>query len=374
MKIPELLSHLTVSDGTEPSRLRNKEEARHTRQVQEPNCSLLQLSTDIILLISQELPPFSRVLLSQICCSLREVLGPLSAVTLSRSQRLEYLAALARDLPDQWVCEVCVALHRMNNLDVPTAPEHMTCPRGWRVWLLGAYGIPITQSRHDAGRVRLDHRHIQLALKCIRLKQDCYRSYVQKLLAPYHNDSFAAYGFPSTQPKPLTAQYSVYPKVVLGRDGGLRYLTLSVWKYHRNHRPVSLDAMGYFNICPHLFLRPDLPPQPHCPLDTLGRAINAALRSRNDTKQQHGACPRCPTDFSVQASPDRAKLLVWQDLGPEGSPMDLAWRSHVFDIGKAARNFRSMGLILDHAPGSVRKLYYSTGFEEATRLPSCTYQ
>ena len=370
MEIPELLGHLAISGRTKRSRLRSKEKVCHTRQAQDPSCGLLQLPTDLVLLISQELPPFSRVLLSQICCALREVLGHLSVVSLSRDRRLEYLATLARDLPDQWVCEVCVTLHRMNDLDIPTAPEHMTCPRGWQTWLLGAYGIPLTQSWQDAGRVRLDHRHIQLALKCIRLQKHCYHSYVQKLLVPYHNDNFAACGYPSTQPKPLMAEYSVYPRVVLGRDGNLRYLTLSVWKYYRNHQPVSLDALGYFNICPHLFLRPDLPPQPHHPLDTLGRAINAALRSRNGAKQS-GACPRCPTDFSVQASSDRAKLLVWQDLGSEGSPMDLAWRSHVFDIRKAARNFRSMGMTLGHARGSVRTLYYSSGSEEVTHLPSC---
>jgi hypothetical protein len=74
-----------------------------------------------------------------------------------------------------------------------------------------------------------------------------------------------------------------------------------------------------------------------------------------------GACPRCPTDFAVQTSPDCVELHIWQDLGPEGSPKPCVDGP---GLGSAStyRNVMRGGLtLLHHEPGSVRALYTGAG-------------
>ncbi|OIW27577.1 hypothetical protein CONLIGDRAFT_633942 [Coniochaeta ligniaria NRRL 30616] len=86
-------------------------------------------------------------------------------------------------------------------------------------------------------------------------------------------------------------------------------------------------------ICPHLGFAPyHAPPgclfghhyrNPYGPSDQLTMATKAALAQQDDNRtavtEVCGACPRWPTDFAVQASPDCVELHAWQDLGPEGS-------------------------------------------------------
>jgi hypothetical protein len=197
-----------------------------------------------------------------------------------------------------------------------------------------------------------------------------------KLLAAHHHDRFAAHSTRTGQVNTLTTQYSVYPKVKMGADGHLRYLTLSTWLYQRDRQPVSLDAMGDLTICPHLGFGPyHAPPNfsfdpglwryPYWKLDQLAIAIKTAFGQHdvNGTvvSEVHGACHRCPTDFTVQASPDWAKLCVWRDLGPEGSPTSLAWKVHIRGLLPPHRNIINSGLTLAHEPGSVRALYNAAG-------------
>jgi hypothetical protein len=238
----------------------------------------------------------------------------------------------------------------------------MTCPRQWYSWSLHTYGI--RQHRLDRRHVQLDHRHIQLALKYLRLGDRSHGYYLQKLIAPYHDDNFNTHRQGSKLPKVLAAQYSVYPKVAVGPDGNLRYLTLSVWVYKKDQEPVSLRAVGDLKICPHLVVFANsYPPLPHSPVESVGRAIETALHAGGSRAEQHYRCLRCPTDYSVQASPDRAELRVWQDLGPEGSPMNPAWRAHVRQLDNLrdpmTYNRFTDGLSVTHEPGSVRRLYNS---------------
>lgn len=58
---------------------------------------------------------------------------------------------------------------------------------------------------------------------------------------------------------------------------------LSVWEYHKKHKPVSLNAMGDLAICPHQHIytfRPLGPPNPSSLLSALRRHVGAAINAR----------------------------------------------------------------------------------------------
>jgi hypothetical protein len=356
--------------------------AESNAKIQNNNCAFLQLPADIMYLVFQALEPQHRHVLAVTCRALRGFHAAVPLLRnqhLTRDQHLEYLACIARSLPEQWVCEVCLELHLLDPLDTPKNPLSLTCPRKWVSWSSGAYGL--LNCTLDRRLIQLDHRHIQLALKQLRLWNEP-SEYVKELLAAHHHAHFKTYGFGKRQVNTLATRHSVYPKAKVGADGHLRYLTLSTWLYQRDRQPVSLDAMGDLMICPHLGFAPyDAPPgysfpalwqYPYWPADQLAVAIKATLIQQDDDRtaatEVRGACPRCPTDFAVQASPDCAELHVWRDLGTEGSPTSLTWRVHVRDLRPSYRNGICDGLTLEHEPGSVRALY--EGVDEYSKPPS----
>ncbi|OIW32119.1 hypothetical protein CONLIGDRAFT_253236 [Coniochaeta ligniaria NRRL 30616] len=81
----------------------------------------------------------------------------------------------------------------------------------------------------------------------------------------------------------------------------------------------------------------------------LARNIEDALRAHDGNSERHYGCLHCRTDYSVQASPDRVVLRVWQDLGPEGPPRNPAWEFY--------DNCLRRDLVDSKKPGSVRRLY-----------------
>ncbi len=294
---------------------------------------------------------------------MRTVVGETPAPSnLSREQQLEFLACLVRSDPENWVCEACVELHAVVELDTPTRPWHMSCPRGWASWCRTVYG---SQHARLNGRL-IDHRHVQLALKYSRMERHSGRRYLQELLAPQHNPNFAAHVYSDGRPHALAIKYSAYPKVAMGADNRLRYLLLSVWHYRRIHEAVSLDTMGSLQICPHLYFSPrragrdarsPCEPREGCAEDIAVSAIGSALYAQGSL-EVYGGCPRCRTDFSVRASSEFAVLRAWQDLGPECSPIDLAWKSQVVSIRPSRLNIRCCGPIVSHESLSVWRLYY----------------
>ncbi|KAH8907443.1 hypothetical protein BR93DRAFT_967350 [Coniochaeta sp. PMI_546] len=341
-------------------------------------------------LVFQALDPEHRLVLALTC---RVLHGFHAAVRhfrnqqLTRDQHLEYLACIARSLPEQWVCEACLELHAINPFDTPENPMNLTCPLGWADWGYTAYGLGWSVSNRRT--IRLDHRHVQVALKHLRLRNEA-SEYANKLLAARHYENSRTYDQELSWSIKLAARCSVYPKAKTGADGQLRYLTLTTWRFQRDGQAISLDDMGDLKICTHLGVAPYLPPpdfrypqlwrNPFLPHDFLAVAVLAALGQQQQQQQQQeeedhdhdgnsgasvvevcGACPRCPTDYAVRASRECVELMAWRDLGPEGSPMSLAWRVQVSDLRPDHWNSIHVGLTLDHEPGSVRALYEGAG-------------
>ncbi|KAI8631736.1 hypothetical protein F5Y19DRAFT_493595 [Xylariaceae sp. FL1651] len=278
---------------------------------------------------------------------------------LSYEEHLEYLILFARSQPDHWVCEACVALHRVQENDTPNINSQSltkACPKA-RMAL-----FPINYLR--AQLFVLNHQHIQLALKYTRTRDCKHRDYLKALTAPVHG-----YGYDAdrilVEPHPTpTASYSVYPKVVLGSDGNLRYLVMTIWDIYTGSEAMSRDTLGDTEICPHITRHPVVwRPWRRWP-DTLGDMASAALKAREEDNTDactYGACNMCRTEFCVQPRQNSLRLTVWQDFGTEDSPINPVWES-LCGIGTTGLWEEIM---VDLPPGNIQHLFESQPDESA---------
>ncbi|KAI0401811.1 hypothetical protein F4802DRAFT_578511 [Xylaria palmicola] len=303
----------------------------------------LQLPVQLYDHIATFLAPADIVLLSQTCRSIRvSLFKHPSGAHLSRADYFAYLAGMAHGLPDQWVCDYCMALHPVNKRDTPTAAcSPCPCPAESR-------GPPL----HNPCLLRIDHHHVQLALKYTRLQLRKHDPYLQALLEPRLNSRFRTYACSYITHE---ARYSAYPRIAIGSDGNPRFLLFSTWRYIAGGRDLMLHNLGYQWICPHLEFRGDDYFQHD---NDLFRAFRLALHPGGAGKEWRNACSRCTTDFSVMRCGASLYLRVWQDFGPEGSPLDPVWRSQSTRPGlDGVENSEGSGPTLYHEPGSIAKLY-----------------
>lgn len=312
-------------------------------KVQSQDCIILQLPVEVLLLIVETLPLFSQVSVSQTCRPLRTILAHLrnSASYLPRGEFLEFLSCLARNMPEKWVCEVCLKLHPVSLQDSWKNPYRSSCPRYY-----------VYQKTYRLQNFYLDNRHVQLALKYTRMGNISkkYQRYLETLLTPYHG----TFCEDSLRDTPLQRRHSVYPKIVNGR-----YLVLSVWRYDMDREKVSRQRMGSLWACGHqIFNDWDEALREMAgfrvqddPKKVLWTAVSTAFQAEGAEVRK--SCPYCLTDFSVQACPERATVRMWQDLGPEGSPLNPEWTEHVISILEK----RSFKILSNKVPGDIRRLY-----------------
>ncbi|KAI1115921.1 hypothetical protein F5Y14DRAFT_408621 [Nemania sp. NC0429] len=323
---------------------------RHSPEKQNASVLILQLPVELIDYIATFLAPADKALLSQTCRSMRMCLSKhLSTADLSPADKFAYLAGIARERPRQWVCDFCMALHPIDRNDKPTAERRpCSCPAHviWESWCR-------TPLQTASFSLEIEHHHVQLALKYTRLQKRRYNSYLRAILEPCQKREYNTYtGGPITH----QVRYSAYPRIVTGRDGTPRFLLFSVREYVAGGRDIGIQNLGWQRICPHLGL-----------FDRGGSGYNDnnlvhsfvwALNPGQDGTAWRNACDRCATDFSVTLCGRNLYLQVWQDFGPEGSPLDLAWRSQNIRGGlDLVNNSSTTGPTLYHEPGSVHELY-----------------
>ncbi|KID94430.1 f-box domain containing protein, partial [Metarhizium majus ARSEF 297] len=329
------------------------------------------LPPELLLAIAEKLPADSRLVLSQTCSAFHNIIQSsqstkCSVKTFDPSTFLDYLAAIARDLPDMWVCDKCMALHAADRQDTPQSPLTKSCPR-----------TPM----HRANGQRLcwpHHRHVQLALKYTRLgvRDPERRRHLAELLDPV----FASH--PPDIEDSWTARVtcSSRGKIVNGR-----FLLKYTWHYDAASEPIeylSRGPGGYLVICNHqclpgflmayIFQHVKQPGEEEATkLLSRGLRVLAEIVVRKATREsllddQRGmelteSCSECPTDFSVCVGEDGFWLSAWYDLGPEGSPFDEAWTSH--------RIQKPCGIVSDrlregYVPGRIRRLYQQTAHQD----------
>lgn len=320
-------------------------EVQHVQKAQNADCPLLQLPVEILLTIVEMLPEHEIMVVLQTCRSLRFAVGRLrlSVDYLTREEAVEFLVSIARELPDRWVCELCMKLHPLRVFDNSKKVKRSSCPRA----PLREEYYPMNYDR------RLCHHHVQLALKYARMEkiQRRYRKYLEAVLSPSHMNCVSSV-------VDLRCHQSYYPKIVGGR-----FLMLGVFHYHRNRVDVSAKAISYLTVCSHqnfIFsdfarlealraIEPAPPPDPNLALSsTMLEGFEAG------GMEVQGCCSRCPTDFAFHGTADHATLHFWQDLGPEGSPLNPEWRINLLSI-----HIPEERLKVEHVEGSIRSLYES---------------
>lgn len=293
---------------------------------------LLQLPVELILLIAEYLTAIDIALLSQTSKSLHFILGSRRIRLSFHRDRFSYLVYRSRGLPGQWACEACMTFHPIAVHDIPRSiRDQSSCPRGRDSF--DGRAVMRYDNRLHYNPIRIDRRHVELALKYTRLQQREYNSYLQALMAPYHAK------FESPRAIPLKTYYSAYPKVVTGDDGDMKFLLLSTWRYYKGYGEIYLDEVVFPKICPHLQMNAFN--SYSLAYNGLEVAVMEALETQGDGQEWAGACTHCATDFSVQFSVKYLDLKVWQELVPENSFLNLGWGQFT----------------CPSFPGAIRRLY-----------------
>ncbi|KAH0489987.1 hypothetical protein TgHK011_001473 [Trichoderma gracile] len=321
----------------------------------QPNTAsrLLQLPAELVVAIGAQLPRPSQILASQSCRALRNILCD-SVIpgedrlpeTLNREEQAEFLLHLSRGQPYKWVCEECMELHPAFMHDMPGKPmseAYLPC-------FFPGFGQRQDLNLHAIYGFKLNHRHVQLALKHARLAatEPLDTTYLQKLLQPHHKRIRSRY----TRKRLVDADFLAHPKIADGR-----FLVKTTFEFREGYDKVCREYLGTVAVCGHQVIQAsdvhnwrgqlsDAHNDLH-PLYALLIAVRAAFQSPG--MEFCGRCEFCGTDFSVKASPERVTVRAWKDFGPEGTTYDPYWRSHmsrVFSTRTACR-----------LTGSIRELY-----------------
>lgn len=377
--------------------------------MQKPECLLLRrLPVEALLLVLEELPIQNQLVLSQTCYSLRRTYQLYSIAHPSQAQpflireKLDYLTCMARSMPDKWVCSVCVKLHPISEEDRPELPSSAAPCKA-----LNWFQAYEKHDHHGFGLYTLSHRHVQLALKYLRLRyQDAnkysnkYKGYLQKLLAPHSTVFVSRPGMPTEK-----GQDWAIPQIADGR-----FLLASKWDYVDDKPSVELtpDRVGFLHVCAHQFVYQTkgltLPwlvrlfgwlgcnqtelqrvhtrvgllcrllvtlvrtsarrawyAESTRPEGSLHRGLAKTLKEAYEAEGQEisGSCHLCPTDYAVTLSPRHGiKVRAWKDLGPECSPLSRIWKANVVGLWSDDPHW----FTYDHVPGSVRKRYETSGY------------
>ncbi|KAK1244043.1 hypothetical protein MKX08_002181 [Trichoderma sp. CBMAI-0020] len=313
--------------------------------------ALLDLPIDLLRDISDQLPPADSLVFATTCRAVRNCAGrgqfPADAEE-NQEQRFEFLASICRDMPDHWVCEECVRLHRIDTADTPSN-SRPTCP------LADAYGRfnqPLQLA--PAAEYELGRRHVQLALKYSRLGDSAllpsHRQYLRRLTAARQ------FSLALSWEKRATITAKTAPRIVDGR-----FLLRTICEYRLPSRPVTRSLIASESVCRHQCFFPLedgawTASSLHQDLLQFPLAVDASFASPGTEVRGH--CPHCFTDFSVTTTASSVRISVWMDLGTESSPLDPVWRSFVY-----VAEFPPAEEVEYVEPGRVRELY-SLGEEE----------
>ncbi|PHH88069.1 hypothetical protein CDD83_8043 [Cordyceps sp. RAO-2017] len=322
--------------------------------------ALLEMPVEILLLIANQLPLHTRLVLARTCLQLRGIfchrrladMREANEPGLDLGQRLDFLACMARDRPDHWVCQRCEGLHPWQEgdhlADASSQVSHCKSRSGDR----GGYD--------NAYPHHIYHLNVQLALKYSRFASEGKRAFggqdrLNLLMSPLNGLQLKLRGGHET-----AVLYFVYPRVVNGR-----FLVQTELRYAGD---IHLDPYNYFTniitVCNHQDTRSwrtekQLRWFGDGGIDSIFETLFKASKTPTGF-EVHGACSYCCTDYSVQRLSGSIVLRSWQDFGPEASPTNPTW-SALFSVLGDQTN-------IEHEPGSVRALYKSVD-QEYKHLP-----
>lgn len=303
---------------------------------------ILDLPVELIQFIIEHLELHDGYLLSQVCRAMRRLIRNdwkrLVTRHLTYLERLDFFNGIALILPNHWVCAPCGQLHRINVLDLPKG-ERLDTPH-----------CQVGEGRRLQWPYNIRETHVQLALKLSRLGNS-NESYLRDIMSPFTSSIRTRF------PNSLQRYYRATPKIINGK-----FLLQVEWDFYDKGASIPVAHLCETFICPHMRITRVPPVERYCSYprchthgpsyfeDHVILAFSAAMRGQEVT----GHCERCPTDYALKVETGMVTIRAWYDFGSEKSPIDKEWTVHV---GVERSNIESGGLVVPHAPGSVRKMY-----------------
>ncbi|KAJ4182855.1 hypothetical protein NW767_013135 [Fusarium falciforme] len=333
---------------------------------QRPDCHILQkLDPSALLCVVDFFPLDTQAVLSQTCRAMRNILKVPEPANLPYVERVDYLANLAKDRVDCWVCDECVKIHKMHLADRPLSTVSGNCKR---VNIDNNTSCNLFRWRKH---FFLTSQHVELALKYTRLGKDKlgwkHRLYLEEVLKPrICRDKMRDV---DGLKKNVTCR--IEPKVVDGR-----FLLRTEWTYSfkdeekltaqdvwrllgRQGEECSWYEMQYSEV--------GVSQEGDDDCSTCHRCLSRAATKRaveNHNVDVEGHDLSSPTDYTFRVEAGKAKLIAWQDIGKGVSPIDLAWTRTMLtqpedDWSGEEDEMEDVDLRIGHAPGDVRSLFES---------------
>ena len=291
--------------------------------------NLSHIPLEILLLIIDHLSLPERILLSQSCKGLWQVLRIQCSDDFKRAsidEQRDCLAVLGDTVSDYRYCEVCHRLHPLNLHDVPSSTD---------VQYFGFCLAPdcITTRHCMIMYYAIAFRHVQLATKYTRLKH-YHQDYRSLLLQAYIKFVPNYYS--------MSLRFQATPNVVDGK-----FLLMTLYTFQSESISTAKLLRAGVVLCPHLTPRQ---PDEHYP--SLYFSVCEAFERSPVGLSKSSCCRKCPTEYYVKAEKSKFVFCIWQDLGNGRSVSDPYWSSHLWsEIDNTKSDF-------EYRRGDIRKRWY----------------
>lgn len=321
----------------------------HPREPQPANAFLAQMPLDVLLIIASFLPLHAELILTHTCVAIKKALTrPSNAERrLDWDEHLEYLTAVISNRTDRWVCDDCDRTHPTYIQDTPRTPMAPDCYRLKFLQVENRWVDPFNLTCH---------RHVQLALKYLRLgpQSTQEQTHLDDLLRPgcvgQTIDLALALSYNCKGSVRLEQYYC--PKVVHGR-----YLILHTCTYTLSEDYSSLPPV--IGACKHRIVEFDRHKKELAVRSREGFSLDVNLNPRIAPRvwkaDQVGfgwSCSDCATDLEAHWNGTSVVIKVWRDLGTEGSPFAKDWKRQIGDC-----RWNKSKIPTDRQWGSVRESY-----------------
>ncbi len=277
---------------------------------------LLRLPPEIILLVTSKLSTPSASCLALCSRRLNRTLGSgfwRSLQDEAPDVLLAFLSSLARDLPQYFVCQECVCLHRMSAIKWPRLITRHLGPRC--IWQSSGYCLLFWS------RYRIYFPHIQLAIK-----QHCYGTDIGFPL-----EAFRHLEVEHDQTQQKITLLSVDAQIV-SNELLMRSQTWILLPWSR--RDEFIDELAKNSLSNNICVHTRIGPLNKNLVSDLVRSRLNQLEAREEYRTQTLQCPYCWMDYVLDVVDFGERgfaVLVtrWTNLGSGLDPADAKWQSHI---------------------------------------------
>ncbi|KAF5986141.1 hypothetical protein FBULB1_2571 [Fusarium bulbicola] len=248
------------------------------------SCSLLGLPGDVLMYILDHTELYSLYWLSQTCKTMRHLARRdfRTLINTNAEDKAKFLLGLAYVLPDHYFCGNCCQLHIFNRHGSSRMPSH-------------CWDDSVNHRRSCAILYDLQHQHVQLALKYIRLG-GFYGHAAAKFMRSYQQSC-------SGGPLGSYIHFSATPEI-----NNFRFLLHEEWKLQASLTATLNPTNVYIPICNHIDLWGHKPPV-HSTTEILG-TVWALVRHATPFKNREaersyaprGSCKTCSTSYEFSVS------------------------------------------------------------------------